>query len=335
MNPAAHSRVARPAGALRIAVPFDLRAGLAVEFLLARGTLPVLYWLKKDILSVPVEREARNLEKFAERFRIQESQNPDGSWSKRKHAAAAASELENSLFETIRSAFRLYDLGCERDEEALRKAAVFVFSTQKPDGVFQGPDWPEQSPITHALALELLCRMGLDGDKRVHKGFRWLIRKQREDGGWGAPGATENVKDCARRSKRLPQSSFRVTGVVLRAMAESPHWQRSRETRRAGEFLLSCFYPDKAGAKARGSSCWEELTYPFWATNILSGLDVLSRIGFMPDKGRIPQALDWLMRRQLGAGYWESHQEKASLEDHLWVTLSVLRILKKFNVINR
>jgi prenyltransferase beta subunit len=335
MNPAARSSVARPAGALRVPVPYDLRAGRAVEFLLARGTLPVLYWLKKDILAVPVERESRNLEKFAERIRIQESQNPDGSWSKKKRAAPAPSELENCLFETIRSVFKLYDFGCEGDEEAIRKAVGFVFSTQKLDGVFQGPDWPEQSPITHALALELLCRLGQGADKRVQKGFRWLIRKQQEDGGWSAPGANANVQDCKRRGKGLSQSSFRVTGVVLRAMAESPHWQRSRETRRAGEFLLSRFYPDKAGGKTRGSSCWEELTYPFWATNLLSGLDVLSRIGFKPDKGRIPQALDWLMRRQLVAGYWESKPEKPSLEDHLWVTLSVLRILKTFEVINR
>ena len=28
----------------------------AIEFLLARGNLPILYWLKMDILVVPVDR---------------------------------------------------------------------------------------------------------------------------------------------------------------------------------------------------------------------------------------------------------------------------------------
>ena len=331
----APSSLTKPAGALRSSVPYNLRAGRAIEFLLARGTLPVLYWLKKDVLAVPVEREGRNLEKFAERIRIQESQNPDGSWSKKKASVRTPGELENHLFETIRSVFRLYDFGCEGDKEALGKAVGFVFSTQTRDGVFQGPDWPEQSPITHALALELLCRLGLDADKRVQKGFRWLFKKQQADGGWCAPGATDEAQARKRPSRKNPQSSARVTGVVLRAMAESPRWQRSRETRRAGEFLLSCFFADKTDARTRASSCWEELTYPFWSANILSGLDVLSKIGFKPDRGRIPQALDWLMRRQLGAGYWESKQEKASLEDHLWITLSVLRILKQFEIIRR
>ena len=42
----------------------------AIEFLLARGNLPILYWLKKDILEVPVDREYKNLKKYATRIRI-------------------------------------------------------------------------------------------------------------------------------------------------------------------------------------------------------------------------------------------------------------------------
>jgi hypothetical protein len=329
------SCVTSRAGAIRNPVPYHLRAGLAIEFLLARGTLPVLFWLKKDILFVPVEREGRNLEKFAERIRLLESQNANGSWINKRAPTQPPVDMENLLFETIRKASRLRDLGCECRCEALGRAAGFVFSTQTRDGVFQGPDRPEQSPITHALALELLCRLGHETDKRVHKGFRWLFKKQRADGGWGTPSATQDSRFGRTPGRKHPASSPRMTGIILRAMAESPRLQRSRETRRAGEFLAGRIFPDKAGVRTRASDSWEEMTYPFWAANILSGLDVLSKIGFTPDKGRIPPALDWLMRRQVRSGYWEAKQEKASAEDNLWITLSVLRVLKQFGLIRR
>src|SRR4030042_431382 len=80
-------------------------SGKAIEFLLERGSLPVLYWLKRDILDVPYEREIRNLKKYAARVRILESQGPDGSWCDKlienspaaARARAAAGEFSMSL----------------------------------------------------------------------------------------------------------------------------------------------------------------------------------------------------------------------------------------------
>ena len=57
----------------------------AIEFLLARGNLPILYWLKKEILEVPIDREYKNLQKFAARIRIFKRQKPNGGWSKRRY----------------------------------------------------------------------------------------------------------------------------------------------------------------------------------------------------------------------------------------------------------
>ena len=36
------------------------------------------------------------------------------------------------------------------------------------------------------------------------------------------------------------------------------------------------------------------------------------------------------MKRQDSHGYWKAGSAKASLENHLWVTLSVLRVIKNF-----
>ena len=310
-----------------------LRAGRAVEFLLARGTLPVLYWLKRDVLAVPVEREGRNLEKYADRIRLLDSQGPDGSWNGRKPSDSASYAQENRLFETIGNGFKLHDLGCSPEHPSLRRAADYIFSTQNREGGFESPDGHEPSPITQALALELLCRYRWGSDGRVQKGFRWLLSKRQKDGGWAVGEGKANGRTAGSNGRRPLPSSFRVTGVVLRALAESPLLNRSRDAQRAGECLLCRFFQDSSLSLGRAPSIWEEISFPFWAAGLLSGLDSLARIGFKPDRDRVKQALEWVMQKQSSAGYWESRGDRANGEDSLWVTLAVLRMLKHFEVL--
>jgi hypothetical protein len=47
----------------------------------------------------------------------------------------------------------------------------------------------------------------------------------------------------------------------------------------------------------------------------------------------IQKGLAWISRKQNGFGYWECGNVRATFEDHLWVTLSVLRILKRFSLL--
>jgi hypothetical protein len=326
-------------------MPIKARAERAVEFLLAHGTLPILYWMKKDILHVPADRENRNLEKYAARVRILESQRSDGSWTFKKRNLQAGVEPEECQAETVKNMGRLYDYGCTLEQEEVRRGIFFLFSMQNREGDFRGRSCGEYSPVFHALALEQLCRFGLDDDHRVQKGFHWLMKCRQNDGGWAIPVRTiseRKLKTRLRARSRAPKRplqpdkkqpcSHLVTGLMLRALAESPRWRRSPLAKRAGQLLINRFFSDDAYDDRRSCRYWEEMAYPFWATNILSALDTLSKIGFSPNQGKIPRALGWLLKKQKPEGYWESVETKASLEDHLWVTLAVLRVLKRFNL---
>ena len=318
----------------------------AIEFLLARGNLPILYWLKKDILEVPVEREYKNLQKFAVRIRILKRQRPDGTWCRKKFERQPHWEKTYCIVETLRSAFRLYNYGCTYQDVSIQRAIEFLFSTQSEEGDFRGAYLNEYAPTYHALTLELLCLYGLDQDQRSQRGFRWLIDSRQDDGGWVIPYRTidkERLKsrynieaqlklDPVRSDKSQPFSHL-VTGMVLRALAASPTWRRSKEAREAGELLLSRFFkPDKYEDR-RLTSFWEEITFPFWATDILSSLDSLSKIGFEVDHEGIQQGLRWLQRKQNKDGCWEAGVSKSTLEDHLWVTLAVMKVIKRFSLL--
>jgi len=315
----------------------------AIEFLLARGNLPILYWLKKDILEVPVDREYKNLKKFAARIRILKKQRSNGGWCRKKYEGNPRWEKTYYIVETLRNVFHLYNYGCTLEDESIQKAVEFLFSTQSPEGDFRGAYLNEYAPTYHALTLEILCLYGLDKDKRTQKGFRWIMSNKQHDGGWVIPYRTIDKKELKARYNFEAQSkidpvkpdlnqpfSHLVTGMVLRALAASPTWRNNKLAWKAGELLMSRFFqPDKYEDR-RQSSFWREITYPFWATDILSTLDSLSKIGFEISHAKIQQALRWLQKKQKKEGYWESGIPKSILEDHLWVTLAVLRVIKRF-----
>ena len=121
--------------------------------------------------------------------------------------------------------------------------------------------------------------------------------------------------------------------MVLRAFAESPTWRGSKEAWGAGEKLLSCFFCDEVYEDRTYPSDWEKICYPFWNTDILASLDSLSKVGFSPENETIQRGLSWLQKRQNSQGFWECGNKKATLEDHLWVTLAVLRVLKRFGLL--
>lgn len=324
-----------------------IKTNKAIEFLLARGNLPILYWLKKDILEVPIDREFKNLQKFAARIRIFESQKPNGGWCKKKYEGHPRWENTHYIVETLRNAIHLYNFGCSLEDEGVQKLSEFLFSTQTKEGDFRGAYLNEYAPTYHALTLETLCLFGLDDDPRVQKGFRWLLRNKQDKGGWVIPYRTISKAELRNRytlkaqlklapvkpNKSMPFSHL-VTGMVLRALVSSPKWNKHKQTKKAGELLLSRFFkPDKYEDRHL-AGYWEEITFPFWATDILSSMDSLSRIGFDVEDEKVQYAINWLLKKQTPDGYWKSGLKKSTIEDHLWVTVSVMRVLKRFGLLD-
>jgi hypothetical protein len=322
------------------------RTNKAIEFLLARGNLPILYWLKKDILEVPVDREYKNLKKYADRIRILKSQRPNGGWCKKRYEGPSCWEKNHYIVPTLRNTFKLYDYGCQPEMDEVQKIIEFLFSTQTKEGDFRGAYLNEYAPTYHALTLEVLCLFGMERNRKCQRAFRWLLKNHQDDGGWVIPYRTIAKSKLKKRynfeaqlklepvktDKSKPFSHL-VTGMVLRTLAVSPTRRKSKVAKESGKLLLQRFFCADKYEDRHQASFWEEIIYPFWATDILSSLDSLAKIGFDPNEKRIQYALNWLINKQEKRGYWRAGFKKATLEHHLWVTLSVLRVLKKFNLL--
>ncbi|MBD3415164.1 MAG: hypothetical protein GF421_12145 [Candidatus Aminicenantes bacterium] len=322
------------------------RLNKAIEFLLARGNLPILYWLKKDILEVPVDREYKNLKKYAARIRIINEQKANGGWCQKKYENHPKWEQTHYFIETLRNSFRLYDYGCDGRNREVKKLAEFFFSTQTRSGDFRGIYPQEYAPHYHSLTLEILCRFGMEDHKQVQKGFRWLIKNRQDDGGWAIPYQTLSKKEMKKRYDKSKESkltpvkgdaskpySHYVTGLVLRALTASSAWINRKYTKVASELVIKRFHKKDKYEERESAEYWKELSYPFWATNILSSLDSLSEMDYTTENKKIKNSLEWLLRTQLPQGYWKAGYKEADLEDHLWITISVLRVFKRFGLI--
>ena len=173
------------------------------------------------------------------------------------------------------------------------------------------------------------------------------MRHKQDGGGWVIPYRTIAKEELRNRytlqaqlklapvkpNKSMPFSHL-VTGMVLRSFASSPSWKNHKEIKKAGGLLLSRFFkPDKYEDRYL-AGYWEEITFPFWATDVLSRLVSLSLIGYDVEYEKVQYAMNWLLKKQNPVGYCKSGLKKSTIEDHLWVTLSVMRVLKRFGLLN-
>ncbi len=272
--------------------------------------------------------------------KLARKQQADGSWRYRGERPGAGWGQDYDQLETYRVLGWLVELyGLDRGHPAVEGAAEFLFGRQTDEGDFRGIYGNQYTPNYSAGIMELLIKAGYGGDRRVEKGFKWLLSIRQDNGGWAVPLQTvgaklDNASMASETLKPDPSKPFshQVTGVVLRAFAAHDEYRGAVEAREAGTLLASSLfrrgrYPGRQDAKF-----WTRFTFPFWFTDLLSALDSLSRLGFDGDDERIRRGLEWFRDRQRGDGGWGLHLLKGkSIDDlPLWMGLAICRVFKRF-----
>jgi hypothetical protein len=205
---------------------------------------------------------------------------------------------------TLRALDRLTELGLDVSLPGVSSAAEFLLASQGKEGELAALALGETresrpktvAPQLHGWALGVLCRAGLDTDKRVELGFGYLLANRQADGGWAWRGV--RTDSAARPSSHL------VTGMALRAFAASASRRSSREARRAAELLATRFlqpdrYPDR-----RAASYWEQLGEPRFYTDVLDALDSATAVGLGKENSGVRTAEAYLRGRQRADGLW-------------------------------
>ncbi len=297
------------------------------------------YFIRYDLLEEDVG-SLKQLWELDGAQKILKKQQMDGSWKYPGGKKDMRSQENYDQLETYRQLGFLVEIyGFNNTHASIKNAAEFLYSFQTDEGDFRGIYGNQYSPNYSAGILELLIKAGHQNDIRIEKGLKWLLSVRQDDGGWAVPIRTNNAKwQEVMNSKeplqpnRVKTFSYMITGVVLRAFAIHPKYQKSPEIKLAGELLLSRFFEDDKYPDRRDKSYWTKFTFPFWFTDLLSSLDSLYFIGFTKKHPKIEKAMEWFKSKQEDDGTWNLKLLKgAKIEDYkLWINYLICKTFKRY-----
>ncbi|TFG33303.1 hypothetical protein EU528_01060 [Candidatus Thorarchaeota archaeon] len=273
-------------------------------------------------------------------LKILGKQQDDGSWKYPKKKEDSREISGYGQLETFRQLGVLIEKYLlNKEHPSVQRAAEFLFGCQTDEGDFRGIYLDQYSPNYSAAYLEILIKAGFATDPHVERGLQWLLSMRQDDGGWVIPLRTEHLRWGEVKAlhepvqpRRQKASSHMVTGVVLRAFAAHPDYQRKPDITRAGELLASRIFKADNYTDRKAPDYWTQITFPFWFTDLLSALDSLSRLGFSPDHPNIKEGIDWFVKQQKKDGSWSLHMLKGGgdVNYKYWIALVICRMLDRF-----
>ncbi|MCE5215068.1 MAG: hypothetical protein LLF83_10175 [Methanobacterium sp.] len=309
-----------------------------IEILFSSKNNAINYYTKRDLLDEKVT-SVNKLWDLPEVEKILRNQQEDGSWQYPSGKDKIRSKENYNQLETYRILMYLVEkYGLNKEHEAIKKAAEFLFKFQTDEGDFRGI-YNNQYATTYSPAImELLIKSGYENDHHIVKGFEWLLSIRQNDGGWTIPFRTvgKNLKDALNdpipiAPDKSKPSSHLVTGMVLRAFAAHPEYHKSIEVKKASKLLISRFFKADKYPDRKVKEFWERVSYPFWFTDIISALDSLSYLGFNTENPHIQEGLDFLNKRQAKNGLFDLHIVRGSDKDtKYWICLAICRLFKYY-----
>ncbi|MCE5295775.1 MAG: adenosine deaminase [Euryarchaeota archaeon] len=229
--------------------------------------------------------------------------------------------------------------GLTRDHPGSAAAVEYLLSLQSDEGDIRGIYADQYSPNYTAASLEMMVKAGYANDPRVLKAYERLLSIRMDDGGWAIPMRTAGVmtlKEAMAKGTVRPvlsrPSSHWCTGIVLRAMAAHPRYDRSVEAVEAAMFLKSRMFKADPYTDRRAPSHWVGFSYPFWYTDIVSALDMLSRLEMPFDDPDVSRAVMFMKALQQDDGSFKLELLRSGRPDgQRWVSLAFCRSMRRFH----
>lgn len=304
--------------------------------LLASENTQIIYFTSRDILEKPAE-SIETLWDLRIPKQILRKQQSNGSWKYPGKNAWYTTDYDQ--LETYRElGFLVQMFGFNKSHPAIENAAEYLFSKQSEQGDFRGIYADQYSPNYTAAIAELLIVAGYDSDPRIQRVFDWLLDIRQDDDGWALPLRTKghNLEVILSQPTIEPDKtkpfSHLITGIVLRAFVAHPKYANSKDAKVAGELLASRFFQKDVYTDLKNPSAWETFSYPFWNTDLISSLHILTELGFEKEHKQLQKALGCLLNKQTPDGLFDLHKNHDRYHDQdLWLALAICRILKTMN----
>jgi hypothetical protein len=193
----------------------------------------------------------------------------------------------------------LADLGLTRTDPRLSMACeLWIERFSKKDGGFGVEGDAKSELCLVGNTARALVKFGYVDHPKVERAFRWLVREQKENGGWHCWGKN-GVIDA-------------WEGMSAMAVYPKQKWTRSikRAVERGAEFYLE----RELCKQGRRYEPWFRFHYPeHYYYDVLVGLDFITQLGYGADK-RLRYATELLRKRRRHDGRWNLDAVHPDLE---------------------
>ncbi len=293
--------------------------------LLKKAPLPVRY---ATVLRFSPDNEEllfklkSDLEQYQPRVHLLETQQPDGLWEVTKKYGIEERNRAMSFLLQLQNMTKLLDFGCTREMPAIQQGIIGLLKTQKPDGKF---------PLLlhhHGYALWLLAKYELVGNPFVEKGYRWLAKRQRDDGGWISSSIIP-----AGTSLQTVKSGIWTTLMILHAFSVHSRLKHSEVSHAAAKFLLDNYLVQNHTTLFSEPDAWDYLYNDYSEDGLFRGgtlrfIEALAPLADFHDHPNFKKAIKWLLDQQLPSGLFPAIVGKSKGGDY-GVTLRFYAALKE------
>ncbi len=220
-------------------------------------------------------------------------QLPDGSWISGENLYRPKYLATNWML------LVLADLGLTKREPRVRRACeLWIKRFAKSDGSF-GTDQANKGELCLVgNSARALVRFGYADHPKVRSAFDWLVREQKENGGWHCWGKN-GVLDA---------------WEGLSAFAVYPRLKWTRRMKNSVERGAEFYLERKLHRQGARYGPWFRFHYPVhYYYDLLVGLDMLTALGYSGDK-RLNEAITLLREKRKADGGWNLDAVHPDLE---------------------
>ncbi len=295
--------------------------------LLHDTSLGVRYHALTNLLELPTDtktvqetREAILADQSIQR--MIKHQTEAGLWLPAEKFSKDAHRVGAQFLSQVQHLHQLYDFGMTREDPCVQKGIVALMKMQLGDGKF---------PLFYqhqGYVLWVLLQYGLQGNPYVELGLRWLLKRQRNDGGWLHTVQVPRGK----KMENFPSCIWTTLHSVW-PMSLHTRYSRDAQVRKGVTFVLDHFLEKNHTKFLNSPDAWDYLYVGYddlsaFRGGTLKALEVAAQTGIGLENPVVDKAAKWLREQQLKNGLLPAIAGKDRKGDPM-VTLRTLLVLKR------
>ncbi|MDB3868585.1 terpene cyclase/mutase family protein [Candidatus Marinimicrobia bacterium] len=179
----------------------------------------------------------------------------------------------------------------------------------------------------HAHALRILLKLGITGNRLIDRGVNWVIKRQREDGGWIHRANVPSGRNIEKIS-----SCIWTTAEIAALLSEKSGFKKSAILQSACEFLLENIEKDNLSTLLPEANAWNHFDITsdsnlMFAGGTLKILEILMQAGYNPSNPQFKKLYEWFISQQMDDGMFPTRAGQMPIANEA-VTVRAMALIR-------